>query len=75
MTLKSKLNLCGVAWPMCLLQFKSALNSLCSCEILEVKVQDPDVVGNIIMIVDRSEDTLIDHEKEGETYRLSIQRG
>ena len=75
MTLKSEINLCGVAWPMCLLKFKSALNGLCACDILEVRAQDPDVVGNIIMIVNRSEDTLIDQDKDGEVYRLSIQKG
>ena len=75
MTLKSELNLCGVAWPMCLLKLKSALNGLCACDILEVRVQDPDVVGNIIMIVNRSEDTIIDQDKDGEVYRLSIQKG
>ena len=75
MTLKSKLNLCGVSWPVCLLKFKSVVNGLCACEVLEVKAQDPEVVENIIMIVNRSEDTLINQQKEGDVYRLSIQKG
>jgi len=60
---------------MCLLKFKNALNDLCSCDVLEVLTHDPDVVDNIIMIVDRSEDTLITQHEEGEVYRLSIQKG
>ena len=75
MTLTSKLNLVGIAWPVCLLKFKSAVDGLCACEVLEVSTQDPDVVVNITMIIDRSEDTLINQQKEGDVYRLSIQKG
>ena len=59
---------------MCLLKFKSALNDICSCNVLEVLTQDPDVVENIILIVDRSEDTLINQQKEGDIYRLSVEK-
>ena len=75
MTLTSKLSLVGIAWPVCLLKFKSAVDGLCACEVLEVSTQDPDVVVNITMIIDRSEDTLINQQKEGGVYRLSIQKG
>jgi len=60
---------------MCLLKFKSALNDVCLYDVLEVLAQDPDVVEHILMIVDRSEDTLIRQHKEGDVYRLSIQKG
>ena len=59
---------------MCLLKFKSALNDIRSCNVLEVVTQDPDVVENIILIVDRSEDTLINQQKEGDIYRLSVEK-
>ena len=59
---------------MCLLKFKSALNDICSCNVLEVLTQDPDVVENIILIVDRSEDMLINQQKEGDIYRLSVEK-
>ena len=72
---KSELDLMRVAWPECLLKFNSALNDLCACNVLEVLAEDPDVVHNIIMIVDRSEATLINQQKEGEIYRLCIQKG
>ena len=71
----SKLNLVGVTWPVCLLKFKSAANGLRVCEVLEVLTQDPDVVADITMLVSRSEDTLIDQQKDGDVYRLSIQKG
>ena len=75
MKVASKLDLVGVAWPVCLLKFLSAVNFLCACEVLEVLTQDPDVVADITMIVDRSADCLIDQQKEGDVYRLSIQKG
>ena len=75
MTLIPKLNLVGVTWPVCLLKFKTAVNDLCACEILDVLTRDPDVVASIKMIVDQSEDTLIYQQKEGDVYRVSIRKG
>lgn len=60
---------------MCLLKFKNALNDLGAYDVLDVFTRDPDVVDNITMIVDRSEDRLITQHEEGEVYRLSIQKG
>ncbi|CAB1055458.1 hypothetical protein D1BOALGB6SA_191 [Olavius sp. associated proteobacterium Delta 1] len=69
-----QLDLIGVTWPVCLLKFKTVLNNMCSSEVLEVSVQDPDVVNTIVMIIERSEDTLISRSKDGEVYQLSVQR-
>jgi TusA-related sulfurtransferase len=74
MPAKLELDLVGIAWPVCLLKFKSALNEICSCNVLEVLTHDPDVVENITLIVDRSEDTLINRQKEGDIYRLSVEK-
>jgi TusA-related sulfurtransferase len=71
---KSEVDLCGIAWPMCLLKFKTALNELCACDVLEVVTHDPDVVESIVMIVDRSEDVLINRQKEGGMYRLLVEK-
>ena len=71
---KSEVDLCGIAWPMCLLKFKTALNELCSCDVLEILIQDPDVVESIVMIVDRSMDTLINQQKEDGIYRLLVEK-
>ena len=69
-----QLDLIGVTWPVCLLKFKTVLNNMGSCEVLEVLAQDPDVVKNIVMIIERSEDTLISRRRDGAIYRLSVQR-
>lgn len=75
MTSNSEVDLCRIAWPVCMLKFKSALNDLCSSDVLEVCTQDPDVVDNITMIVNRSGDSIITQHEEGDVYRLSIQKG
>ena len=75
MTSSSELDLCGIAWPLSLLEFKCALNGTCSCDVLDVLTQDPDVVKNITIIVNCSEDRIITQQQEGDVYRLSIQRG
>jgi len=75
MTLSSKLSLVGIAWPVSLLKFKSAMNRLRAYEVMEVLTQDSDVVANITMIVDRSEDILVNQKKAGDVYQLSIQKG
>jgi TusA-related sulfurtransferase len=69
-----QLDLIGITWPVCLLKFKTVLNNLDSCEVMEVFAQDPEVVDNIVMIIERSEDTLIDRRKDGESYRLFVRR-
>ena len=71
---KSELDLIGVAWPMCLLEFKSAFDQLCACEVLEVLSHDPDVVKNILMIACRCEGTHIQQHQEGDLYRVFIQK-
>ena len=75
MTSIPKLDLVGIAWPVCLLKFKTAVNDLGAYETMDVMIKDPDVVASIKMIVDRSEDTLVDQQREGDVYRISIRKG
>ena len=70
----SKLDLVGISWPVCLLKFKCALNELGAWDMLDVTARDPDVVDNIIMIVNRSGNRLITQRLEGDIYRLSIEK-
>ena len=71
---KSELNLVGISWPVCLLKFKCVLNDLGACDVLDVTARDPEVVDNIIMIVDRSGSAVINQCMEGDIYRLSIEK-
>ena len=74
MSSTEQLDLIGITWPVCLLKFKTVLNTLSSRQVLEVLAQDPEVVENIVMIIERSEDTLINSRQDGEIYRLSVRR-
>jgi len=74
MAIKLALDLAGVAWPGCLLQFKNTFDELCSCEVLEVLSYDPDVVKNILMIAYRSKGELIQQQREGDLYRVFIRK-
>ena len=71
---KSELDLVGISWPVCLLKFKCVLNDLGACDVLDVTARDPEVVDNIIMIVDRSGSAVINQRLEGDIYRLSIEK-
>jgi TusA-related sulfurtransferase len=72
---KSQLDLRGIAWPMCLLQFKQNLLALKAGQRLEVLVQDPDVADHILLLVNRSEDKVMERQIDGERFRLCIQKG
>jgi TusA-related sulfurtransferase len=75
MTSNALLDLRGVTWPMCLLQFKQNLLALGAGETLEVLVYDPEVAEQITTIVNRSQDRLITRQKDGERVRLRIIKG
>ncbi|MEW6188454.1 MAG: sulfurtransferase TusA family protein [Thermodesulfobacteriota bacterium] len=70
----AELDLSGIVWPICLLEFKRAFNRLKSKEIIEVLVQDPEVAEHLIVIVEQSENGRIKRRKKGETDHLFIQK-
>ena len=71
---KAELNLIGVVWPVCLLQCNSELNRLYAGEEIDVIVKDPDVLKDLLIILERSSDHLVTTSKQGERYRLHILR-
>jgi TusA-related sulfurtransferase len=75
MTSNALLDLQGITWPMCLLQFKQNLLALDAGETLEVLVYDPEVAEQITTIVRRSQDRVITRHTDGERVRLWIVKG
>ena len=69
---KPELNLIGVVWPVCLLQCNSELNRLYAGENIDVIVQDPIVLKDLLKILERSSDHSVTTSKEGDRYRLHI---
>ena len=75
MTLKSELDLVGVGWPVCLLECKRSLNDLKPGDILEISMQDPDAVDELVTIVERSQDHILEMQKDPDRFRIQIQKG
>ncbi len=71
----SKLDLIGVISPLCLLKCKSVLAGMESGHVLEILLQDPDVVEELIKIINRSQDIVITIESERNHYRTYIKKG
>jgi TusA-related sulfurtransferase len=69
-----ELDLSGIIWPMCLLEFQRAFMGLKPKEMIEVLVQDPEVADQLVLIVEQSENKLIERRKKGETVHLFIQK-
>ena len=67
-----ELNLIGVVWPVCLLQCNSELNRLYAGDDIDVVVQDPDVLKDLLKILERSSGHSVTTCKEGNCYRLHI---
>jgi TusA-related sulfurtransferase len=74
MSAKLELNLLEIMAPVCLLKCKSALEAMKPGNALEVLLQDPEVVEDLIKIIDRSGDKLVKVGMEGNHYRIRIEK-
>lgn len=70
----SKLNLKGILSPICLLKCKSVLAGMNSGDVLEIALQDPDVVGQLTKIIQRSQDQVVKSQKKGDHYQVHIRK-
>ena len=71
----SELNLLGVGWPVCLLECKRILKDMVSGDILEISMQDPDAVRELVTIVERSPDQIVDMAENADHFQIRIQKG
>ena len=67
-----ELDLRGVVLPVCLLKCKSALGEMDAEASLEVLVQDPAAVEDLVKIIRRSRGGVIKSRREGDHYRIHI---
>ena len=75
MVCRKKLNLIGVVSPVCLLQCKRVLSEMDAGDVLEVLLQDPDVVEELVKIVERSSDRVMKLNQEQDHFRIQLERG
>ncbi|MFC1829146.1 sulfurtransferase TusA family protein [Thermodesulfobacteriota bacterium] len=72
--ISKELDLIGVISPVCILKCKSELARMNAGSILEVLLQDPEVVEELIKIVQRSKDRVIKSKQEGDHYRIWLKK-
>jgi TusA-related sulfurtransferase len=72
---ENELDLIGVVSPVCLLKCKSVLTQMRTGEVLEILLQDPDVVEELLKIIARSTDKVIQSTQEGDHYRIRLIKG
>jgi TusA-related sulfurtransferase len=70
----TELDLCGVVSPVCILKCKSTLQGLPSGSVLDVLVGDPEVVKDLVKIIERSRDRVIGVLDEDNRHRVRIER-
>ncbi len=67
-----KLDLVGVGWPVCLLECKNVLRDLRSGQELAVRVHDPEVVAELVTIIERGGHRVLGHRRAGADYTIRI---
>ncbi len=72
MSSRVQLDLVGVGWPVCLLECKSVLRDLGSGQELDVRVHDPEVVAELVTIIERGGHHVVGHRRVGENYTIRI---
>ena len=70
-----ELDLIGVVSPVCLLKCKRVLSEMSAGETLDILLQDPDVVEELVKIIDRSADKVIQTAQERDHYRIRLIKG
>ena len=71
---KKVIKLNGVAWPFCLLECNRVADRMNKGEELEVIVEDPDVMRDIVKIFSQSAEYEITWQEEGDCFRIIILR-
>ncbi len=69
-----QLNLVGVGWPICLLEYQQRLTHLAPGQILVVQVEDPEVAATIRQLARRHRDRIIEEQRQGEILCLHIRK-
>jgi TusA-related sulfurtransferase len=72
MNLKKEMDLIGVVSPVCLLKCKSVLGEMNAGDMLDILLKDPEVVGELVKIIERSQDRVVQSQRDGDHYRVSI---
>ncbi len=75
MASKSELYLSGTISPLGLLKCKNRLYKMSPGDILEIFSNDPDIVDDLIKIIERSPDKIMDIKRKADEFCIRIQKG
>lgn len=70
-----KLDLRGTIGPWCFLQCKSRLAAMRPGGILEINICDSETLRDLIKILERSGEIILEARNEGDHHRLRVQKG
>ena len=69
-----RLDISGVVIPFSLALCKSALAQMAAGAVLEIRLQDHDILQDLLIIVERSGDNVLAWEKHDEYYSLWVRK-
>lgn len=69
-----EINLRDIVWPVCVIQCSEALAQLEPGDDLTITVSDPDVVHNIVLLINSRPDLRFDQRRTADSYRLDVHR-
>jgi TusA-related sulfurtransferase len=69
-----EINLRDIVWPVCVIQCSEALARLEPGDDLTITVSDPDVVHNIVLLINSRPDLRFDQSRTADSYRLDVHR-
>ena len=75
MVSKSELYLSGTISPLGLLKCKNRLYKMAPGDILEIFSNDSDIVDDLIKIIERSPDRILNIEQKAGEFCIKIQKG
>ena len=75
MTSKLEINLIDTVSWLSLLKCKDMLSKMALGDVLEVLIKDSEVVVDLTIIVNRSQDQLLQTLREEDNYRICIKKG
>lgn len=75
MQANKRLDLKGVVIPICFFVCKSTLAAMSPGDVLEVCLRDPDILNDLLTIIEHSGDKLMSLDETDEGYFLWIQKG
>jgi len=74
MHIDEKLDLSGIVVPFCLFMCKTTLAAMKPGAIVEIRLRDPAIIEDLLIILQRSGDRVMSQRQEGEHYHLWVQK-